>query len=177
MRFVVWRRTEEACKAMLSFVDDLVEVSKNSDNADHVLSTVMCLSNLTAFEDLHADIRAKGLVDYFSHLHESTKDADVLREVAQSMAELGEQVKSRADTLDKGKRKESKKQKQKQKEEDEDKEDEDEERKKAKEDLKAQIKNLVDRLEREKNELELEKVTHELGHILSHKCAIGSLHT
>lgn len=143
----------------MACLDDIIEVAKTSDNADHTLHAVMTLSNLTSFETSQQELKEKGIDVYLNHLHATTKDPNIRRELAQSLAELGQPVAGG------GKRDDERDM------ENDAEDDDDETRKSVKEELKNQIKVLVDRLEKEKRESELEKITSELFLILQQKYA------
>ena len=140
----------------LACLDDIIEVAKTSDNADHTLHAVMTLSNLTSFETSQQELKEKGIDVYLSHLHATTKDPNIRRELAQSLAELGQPVAGGRLNDDRDM-------------ENDVEDDDDESRKSVKEELKNQIKVLVDRLEKEKRESELEKITSELFLVLQQK--------
>jgi hypothetical protein len=111
----------------------------------------VCFSNLASFDQSRLKIKEKGIDAYLKHLHANHKDPDIHKEVTQALAELGEFVKAAVDDGD----------------DSDEKEDDDD--KGVKEELKAQVKSLVERLETETKESELEKITAELQQVLLHK--------
>lgn len=132
-------------------LDNLLKVAKTTDNTDYLYRTVVCFSNLASFDQSRQKIKEKGIDAYLKHLHANHKDPDIHKEVTQALAELGEFVKAAVDDGD----------------DSDEKEDDDD--KGVKEELKAQVKSLVERLETETKESELEKITAELQQVLLHK--------
>lgn len=132
-------------------LDNLLKVAKTTDNTDYLYRTVVCFSNLASFDQSRQKIKEKGIDAYLKHLHANHKDPDIHKEVTQALAELGEFVKAAVDDGD----------------DSDEKEDDDD--KGVKEELKAQVKSLVERLETEPKESELEKITAELQQVLLHK--------
>jgi uncharacterized protein YjgD (DUF1641 family) len=128
-------------------------VAKTADNNDYIYRVVVCFSNLAAFEQVKQTLKDKNVVPFLKDLHANNKDPDIQKEAAQALAELDEFAKTAV---------------QDDEESDEEKKEEEEE-KNVKEELKQQIKSLVDRLESETKEPELERITAELQQILQTK--------
>lgn len=132
-------------------LDNLHKLAKTTDNSDYLYRSVVVLSNLASFEPSRQKIKEKGIDAFLKTLHSQNKDVDIQKEVTQALAELGEYVKMAVEDAD-----------------DADEKDDDDD-KGVKEELKQQIKTLVERLETETKESELEKITAELQQILLQK--------
>lgn len=149
---------EEACPRVCDqCLDNLTRVAQSTQINEHLYHAVVCFNNLAAVDESRQKLKEKGIHKYLTTLLAQTQDGDIQKEVTQALVELGE-LKTSDET-----------------EEAEEKEDIEDE-KAGKEELKQQIKTLVDRLERETKEPELEKLTLEIQQILLHKCSPDPFH-
>lgn len=148
---------EEASNMLATMcLENLHKLARTTENNDYLYRVVVCLSNLASFEPSRQKIKEKGIDTLLKNLHAKNKDVDIQKEVTQALAELGEYVKMAVDVPEEAEEK-----------------DEDDD-KGVKEELKQQVKTLVDRLEKETKESELEKITAELQQVLLHKYCISS---
>lgn len=144
-----------------SCLDNLHKLARTTENPEYLYRSIVCFSNLASFEGSRQIIKEKGIDNFLKSVHAKNRDPDIQKEVTQALAELGEYVKMTVDDAA---------------EEADEKDEEDD--KAVKEELKQQIKTLVDRLEHETNSAELEKITGELQQILLHKYVVfSSMHS